>query len=198
MRARNIADQRFGRLTALYPTQKRTSGGSVIWHCLCDCGNETDVSYNELCYTDKQSCGCLRRERDSLLHTHLTHIAGTSVDILKSRKVRTDNTTGVKGVYFIRGRYVAKIVFQQKQYYLGAYKTLEEAAEARQEAEETIAGGMVAHYEKWQTRAKADPGWAAANPVSVHITRSDSGRMQVCFLPEMEWQIPKDEKTPKS
>ena len=185
MRARNIAGQQFGRLTALHPTHKRTTGGSVIWHCLCACGNEAEVSYNELCYTDKQSCGCLRRERDSLLPTHLTHIAGTSVDILKSRKLPSDNTSGVKGVYFIRGRYVAKIVFQKKQYYLGSFETLEEAAEARREAEEVIAGGMVAHYEKWQARAKENPDWAKANPVSVHVTKNESGRMQACFLPEM-------------
>ena len=48
-------------------------------------------------------------------------MAGTSVAILKSKKVPTDNISGYKGVYFIRGKYVAKIVFQKKAYYLGAY-----------------------------------------------------------------------------
>jgi len=186
MKARDIAGQRFGRLTALQATDKRTHNGSIVWLCRCDCGTETEISYNELMYTDTFSCGCMRRELDSLLQTHLTHVAGTSIDLLRSRKIRTDNTTGVKGVYFIRGRYVAKIVFQQKQYYLGAYKTLEEAAEARHEAEETIAGGTVAHYEKWRARADSDPDWAAENPISIHVQHSASGRISVLFLPRMD------------
>ena len=39
----DLTGQRFGRLTALYPTNRRDYKGSVIWHCRCDCGNETDV-----------------------------------------------------------------------------------------------------------------------------------------------------------
>lgn len=41
----DITGQRFGRLTAQYSTKKRDAKGFVIWHCHCDCGNETDVSY---------------------------------------------------------------------------------------------------------------------------------------------------------
>ena len=37
-----------------------------------------------------------------------------------------DNTTGYKGVYFVRGKYVAKIVFQKKAYYLGNFDDIEE------------------------------------------------------------------------
>ena len=44
----DITGQRFGRLTAQYSTKKRDAKGFVIWHCHCDCGNETDVSYNNL------------------------------------------------------------------------------------------------------------------------------------------------------
>ena len=58
------------------------------------------------------------------------------MDMLKSDKLPKNNTTGVRGVYRIRGKYVAKIVFQKKQYHLGSYDSLEEAALARREAEE--------------------------------------------------------------
>ena len=34
----DLRDQPFGRLTALYPTDKRDYKGSVIWHCSCECG----------------------------------------------------------------------------------------------------------------------------------------------------------------
>lgn len=46
----NIKGRKFGRLTALYPTEERTKKGNVMWHCSCTCGNEVDISYNELMY----------------------------------------------------------------------------------------------------------------------------------------------------
>ena len=70
------------------------------------------------------------------------------MDALKSRKVPTDNTTGYKGVYLIRGKYVAKIVFQKKQYFLGTYENIEDAAEARREAEVVLFDGFAKHYRK--------------------------------------------------
>ena len=53
-------NQRYGRLVALYPTDKR-SGSSVVWHCKCDCGNELDINGS---YLGKSifSCGCLRKD----------------------------------------------------------------------------------------------------------------------------------------
>ena len=57
---KDISGQKFGRLTAIYPTEKR-SGTSVVWHCKCECGNECDISAGALGKT-VFSCGCLRRE----------------------------------------------------------------------------------------------------------------------------------------
>lgn len=42
----DITGQRFGRLTAQYSTKKRDTKGFVIWHCRCDCGNETVIKTN--------------------------------------------------------------------------------------------------------------------------------------------------------
>ena len=120
----DISGQRFGRLVALFPSRRYDPSGSVVWHCRCDCGKETDLSYNTLVYTNQKSCGCQKKEHDQKLKTFLTHVAGTSVDMLKSKKVPKDNTTGYKGVYFVRGKYLAKIVFQKKQYYLGTYENI--------------------------------------------------------------------------
>lgn len=50
----NLTNQRFGKLIALYPTNKR-----VAWHCICDCGNECNVSSNDLSTGKIKSCGCL-------------------------------------------------------------------------------------------------------------------------------------------
>ena len=111
----DITGKKFNRLTVLYPTDRRDAKGSVIWKCRCDCGKEVDYSYNELLYTNLKSCGCRKEEHDMVLRTFLTHVDGTSIDALKSDRIPSNNTTGVKGVYKIRGKYVAKIVFKQKR-----------------------------------------------------------------------------------
>lgn len=182
----NVAGQQFHRLTALYPLEERDKNGSVIWHCRCECGNELDVSYNNLRYSNMRSCGCRRREHDQELSGLLTHVDGTSLDIFKSKKIPRNNTTGVKGVYLIRGKYVAKIVFQKKQYLLGAYETLDEAKRARQEADELIEKQVVAYYEKWKRRADADPEWAKKNQIRIRAGRDEDNRLRLDVFPLLD------------
>jgi len=180
----DITGQRFGRLTALYPSKRNDKSGSVIWRCRCDCGNEVDISYNNIVYGNQKSCGCQKKEHDQKLRSYLTHVAGTSVDILKSKKVPTNNTSGCKGVYYIRGKYVAKIVFQKKQYFLGSYERIEEAVAARQRAEKVLFDGVAEHYRKWEAQAQLNPEWAEQNPVQV-IVNNDKGELSVELLPDL-------------
>jgi len=181
----DIAGQTFGRLTALYPTEKRAKHGTVIWHCRCSCGTEVDVSYNDLVYTNLKSCGCQKKEHDAALHGYLTHVGGTSIDMVRSQKTPADNTSGYKGVYFIRGKFVAKIVFQKKQYHLGIYDTAEEAAAARREAEKLLFEGTADYYDRWKTRAETDPAWASANPIRIHAAKTPEGQLEITFEPEL-------------
>lgn len=58
---KDLAGQRFGRLIARQPTAKR-SGTSVVWECLCDCGNTAFVKSAHLCSGRIRSCGCLKEE----------------------------------------------------------------------------------------------------------------------------------------
>lgn len=180
----DISGQRFEQLVALYPARRYDKSGSVIWRCRCDCGNEIDVPYHSLVYANQKSCGCQKKEHDQKLQTFLTHVAGTSIDILKSKKIPTDNTTGYRGVYLIRGKYVAKIVFQKKQYFLGTYEKIEDAAEARKEAEEMLFDGVAKHYRKWKERADVEPEWAEQNPVQVIVNQMDR-KLSVTLLPEL-------------
>lgn len=180
----DISGQRFGRLTALCPSGSHDKSGFVIWHCRCDCGTETDVSYNSLVYGNQVSCGCQKKEHDQKLNTYLTHVAGTSVEMLKSKKIPKDNTTGYKGVYLVRGKYLAKIVFQKKQYVLGIFDRIDDAAEARKEAEEILFAGVAAHYEKWKAYADLDPDWAKENPVQV-IVNQTNGKLHAVLLPDL-------------
>ena len=47
-RPRDLSEQKFGLLTAMYSTERRDHRGSVYWHCVCECGNEIDVSAGAL------------------------------------------------------------------------------------------------------------------------------------------------------
>ena len=180
----DITGQKFEMLTALYPIRDRKDRKSVVWHCRCDCGNEIDVMYNNLVHCNMKSCGCRKKAHDKKLGSFLTHIDGTSVDMIKSKKVPSDNTTGYRGVYLIKGKYVAKIVFQKKAYYLGTYESIEQAAQARKEAEELLFDGVAAFYPKWEQRAAEDPEWAKNNPVKILVSKDAQRGLSISFLPE--------------
>jgi len=57
-RIKNLTGQKFSRLTALEPTDKR-SNGSVVWLCQCDCGEMTEVRSSNLQNGNTKSHGCL-------------------------------------------------------------------------------------------------------------------------------------------
>jgi hypothetical protein len=61
IRTHDLTNQRFGRLVAIKPTNKRSSG-KIIWFCKCDCGNHCEVSSNNLVSGGTKSCGCLLQE----------------------------------------------------------------------------------------------------------------------------------------
>lgn len=63
---KDLTGQRFGKLTVLYMTEKRNKR-HVIWHCLCDCGNEKDVSIVDLQRGHTLSCGCLKSKGEQLI-----------------------------------------------------------------------------------------------------------------------------------
>lgn len=134
-KSRDLTNQKFNRLEALYPTPKRTNSGSVIWRCICDCGKETDISETALVHGSQISCGCRMREVGKDLSAHLHFIDGTCIEFLK-RKQRRDNSSGYPGVYRVEnGKYRAGITFKKIRYHLGTYDTFEEAKQERQKAE---------------------------------------------------------------
>lgn len=54
----DLTGQRFGKLVAIRPTEKRY-GKSVIWECKCDCGTICEKNSNSLVSGVVKSCGCL-------------------------------------------------------------------------------------------------------------------------------------------
>ena len=153
-KAIDIKDKRFGKLVAKYPTDKRDKYNcSIIWVCQCDCGNTVEVATYRLIKHEIRSCGCL----GALTHrkygiqigaaTKEMCIDGTNVRNLTS-KIAKNNTSGIKGVSWdkARSKWVAQIVFQGKNYYLGRYDKKEDAAEARRIAEDKLFNNFLEWY----------------------------------------------------
>lgn len=61
--AADLTGGKFGKLTAIRPTDQRKCG-SIVWECICDCGKTTFVSAQKLKTGHTQSCGCLRKDLD--------------------------------------------------------------------------------------------------------------------------------------
>lgn len=57
----DLTNKKFGLLTALYPNG-RNNNKNIVWHCICECGNETDVSSHDLITGNTKSCGCMRNK----------------------------------------------------------------------------------------------------------------------------------------
>lgn len=71
----DISGARFGRLVVTSKTTKRSSSGTVIYSCLCDCGNLKEVDGVNLRRGCTQSCGCLAKEKlaESAKTNRVTH-----------------------------------------------------------------------------------------------------------------------------
>lgn len=67
--AKNIANQRFGRLIALGPVGRIDR--DILWLCQCDCGNTLSVRCTSLRKGNTSSCGCRKLEMHTArLKTH--------------------------------------------------------------------------------------------------------------------------------
>ena len=137
------AGDKFGRLKAVRPTEKR-SARSVVWECMCDCGNMIEIRSTMLTSGHTTSCGCFKKEIDEErdFKKILTYVDGTCIEFARDiGKIRstTSSDTGVRGVVLKPdGKYQAHISFQKKRYYLGRFAKLEDAIQARKQAESRI------------------------------------------------------------
>lgn len=170
----DLAGQRFGRLKVLYPTQERDHKGSVYWHCRCDCGNEKNITQDNLMHGNYKSCGCLKKEKQGNIYSQLHMLDGTCLEILENRKYRSDNTSGFRGVYRMRnGNYKATIGFKRQRFHIGTYADYAMAVEARLEAEELIFKGFLDDYHAWKKRGGNDPEWARKHPFVFDVEKRD-------------------------
>lgn len=159
---KDISGQRFGKLVAEYPTDKR-SGSSVKWNCKCDCGNDCEVSSYSLISGNTRSCGCLAKESLEIAHVYSKEAnrkrmkEGTDVSRIVNGKTCKNNKSGCTGVcYDSRAKsWKAYISFKGKRYRLGNYKKLDDAISARKTAENELYGPFLEWYkdtypEQWE------------------------------------------------
>lgn len=141
---KDITNQRFGKLVAIRPTEKRISK-SVVWLCRCDCGRMSEVSCSSLMSGNTKSCGCLPYEHESP-GKYLHYVEDTCIEMLEYQGIRKNNTSGYTGVIAYRGKWRAQITFKKRNYSLGVYESKEEAVRVRKEAEEKIFGEFLKWY----------------------------------------------------
>ena len=132
-RAKNLQGRVFGRLKALEPVEKRDLDGSVSWLCRCECGKLVAVSSNKLLTGHKKSCGCLAAES---LITNKHYVDGTCLEQIASQKIPINNSSGIKGVCRNRKQWCSYIAYAGKQYMLGRFASIDEAAAMRKIAEQ--------------------------------------------------------------
>ncbi|MEK2534372.1 hypothetical protein WN873_02115 [Tetragenococcus halophilus] len=149
-----IIGKQFGRLTVTGWTKGKKN--RTVYTCDCACGNKTTVGYNELVTGKKSSCGCLRKD-EAIKRIEQTYepmykkqkeaqIDGTIAYELDA-KVSKNSKTGINGVSKTnKGKYRAYINLARKQYHLGIFETLEEAKQARKEAEKKFYEPILKKY----------------------------------------------------
>ena len=73
----NLCGKKYGMLTVIEeipksdPIYEKRKNRSILWRCVCDCGNESIVSSNALRRGETVSCGCLSSRNEWLIKDHL-------------------------------------------------------------------------------------------------------------------------------
>lgn len=150
-RKNNLVGKTFGRL---YVKDTTTINNRLRYVCVCDCGNVVLVRPQALLSGNTQSCG--QHNKGDTAALKKLFIDGTApCKIGNPKKIRSNNSTGVTGVWFDKSRelWCAEIMFKSKKYHLGRFTNKQQAIEARQKAEKKIFGNFLDWYEQ-QKKAK--------------------------------------------
>lgn len=136
-----LKGQRSGKLVALERLDKKKHN-CYLWDCQCDCGNKVEVRSDLFKSGEVKSCGCLKPEMDKSNFKDFFKYDTNIALLTGEAKSRKDNALGFTGVIYgdrrSKYKYVAKIKFQKKQYYLGSALTPEEAHGMYKEAHEQL------------------------------------------------------------
>ena len=128
--------------------------------CRCKCGIEKEILLARVLSGGAKTCGHklagnLKTGREI---SEISHVDGTFIVAIDGRrKLNKNSETKITGVSYMPKcrRYRAYINFRRKQYYLGLYTDIEDAKNARKDAEEQIYGDFLNWYktaypENWE------------------------------------------------
>lgn len=153
-KAKDIAGEQFGYLTALEPTGKKNRK-DLVWRCRCKCGKEVECPATRLLTGNTLSCGCLRGEH---LKSVNKYFDGTSLrQSMEEQVYSTRAQSGYTGVTVKRNKWQAYIRYKGTSVSLGCYEKLEDAVKARARGKELVqmdALGLLDFYEELH---KGDP-----------------------------------------
>lgn len=146
---------RFGELEVkeILGIRPYSAGKRVMFvRCECSCRNTVDLPLVRLKQGKARTCGHgaagnLKAGQELAVKAC---VEGTDLYAISGqRKTNKNSATGHNGVsQFPNGKYRAYINFKRRQYHLGTYEKLEDAVDARKEAEEHIYGDFLRWYEK--------------------------------------------------
>ena len=135
-------NEKFGFLTVI----GKSADKRYYYTCRCErCGNIKDIRKDNLFEGNTVSCGCYRNALDKIKIKKMASkniVDGVNVGQIKSKKVRPNSTTGIRGVSYRKsdGKYTATIGFKGKQIYLCKSNDINVCIAARKEAEKKYFG----------------------------------------------------------
>jgi len=157
----NLVGQTFGKLTVIKKNIERryVQRKGAVWDCICSCGKSHTVNGYSLRTGASRSCGCLQKELVSARGKQrgCEHLRGYEQDRVDgivvcslTRGMLRSNTSGYKGVSKVAstGKWRAYITINDKQKNLGQYEDIQDAIQARQEAEKEIFKPIIDKYEE--------------------------------------------------
>lgn len=142
----SMIGKRYGMLTVI-DYDHSDSEGQAYYLCRCDCGTDKVIAKTSL-NCRARSCGCNKVTPEHYYQSFgRFQVEGTCLQLLTT-KLGTRNTSGVKGVYYDKrkDKWVAGIRLKGKNYYLGSYDEIADAAEARREAEQALFDPILEKY----------------------------------------------------
>lgn len=94
----DIKGNKYNMLTAL--KWHRNENGVIMWHCKCDCGNETFVRASNLKSGAVKSCGCLRKPKPKhgMSKSKLYHIWNGMKNRCYCKTVKSYKDYGERGI----------------------------------------------------------------------------------------------------
>lgn len=141
-----LNDKLIGSKVNMLTIIDRISKGT--YKCQCECGKVVNYTLSEL--KRNRSCGCWRKSRDRIDEVLKTmqYVENTSISLIKKTTTNSNNTSGFRGVSYdkTRDKWRAYIKLQYKTKNIGRFNTLEEAIQARLEAEEKYYKPMIDKY----------------------------------------------------